>query len=132
MADPFDDEDEQSKLNPFDPQRMAEIERERLEAARGDPPDDKEIRQYLELRTMHYKNVFSEGETEKASLDFVLLDMAQWSRAYSPTWNKDKAVQDLMEGRREFYLRIMEICGVPHDTQFVKYMNAVATQKRVS
>lgn len=134
MADPLDDvdsADEPSALNPFDPQFFAEREAQIAKAAAGDAPTDEEIRKYLELRTMHYRNVFSEGPTRKESIDFVLADMAAWSRAYSPTWSRDKAVQDLLEGRREFYMRIMEICGISHDTQFVKYMNAVATQQRV-
>lgn len=133
MADPLDDEDDEaSSLHPFDPQRTAEIEQAIAARARGNPPTEDEIRKYLEIRTMHYRNVFSAGETRQESVDWVLADMAMWSRAYSPTWDMEKAVQDLKEGRREFYLRIMEICGISHDTQFTKYMNAVANQPRVS
>lgn len=86
---------------------------------------DNAVDQYIRRRLVAYANVFSVGPTTQDNLDFVLADLAVWSRAYSPTWNKDQKVQDLMEGRRELYMRIMEITRLPHEMQYRKYMDAV-------
>lgn len=115
----------------FDPEVIVAAENKAFETTGS--PDEDAIRKYLDVRRHHYVNVFSVGETRKESLDFVLADLAVWSKAYGPTWDRDQKVQDLREGRRELYMRIMEITGIPHDWQFVKYMDTVINnQQRLS
>lgn len=106
----------------FDPQVVLEAESRQYEKIVA---TDEAISNYLTMRANNYQQVFSRNNP---AVEWVLADMAVWARAYSPTWNKDQKIQDLLEGRREFYLRIMEIARLPHDVQFKKYMDAV-TQK---
>lgn len=106
----------------FDPEVAVKAENVRYESQ---VESDDLLASYIRRRQVAYKNVFSEGETSKADLEFVMLDMAAFCRAYSPTFHPTNSkIQDLLEGRREVYQRIMDYTRLSHDTLFVKYTDA--------
>lgn len=106
MTDVFMDE----ALDPFSPDDVAEI-RDQLESD-VEKRDEKVVR-YVERRAKAYAAVFSAGDTSQADIDFVLMDLASFTRAFEPTFDVNSKVQDLKEGRREVYLRIMKWAKLP-------------------
>lgn len=107
--------------DPFDPAWVEEYT-SRTNQETSSQNDDQQM--YLRNRRRYYNEVFSTGETSKAALDFVMRDLATFCRAYSPTFDLNSKLQDLKEGRREVYMRIMDHTVLSHEEQFRKYVNA--------
>lgn len=106
----------------FDPEVAVKAENIRYESQ---TENDDQLAAYIRRRQSAYKNVFSIGETNADDLEFVMLDMAAFCRAYTPTFHPTNTkIQDLLEGRREVYQRIMDYTRLSHDTLFVKYTDA--------
>lgn len=106
----------------FDPEVAVKAENITHEKA---VDNDDALAAYIRRRQAAYKNVFTVGETNADDLEFVMLDMAAFCRAYTPTFHPtNPKIQDLLEGRREVYQRIMDYTRLSHDTLFIKYTDA--------
>lgn len=107
----------------FDP-RLAEQANE-ANTLREAVEDDK-VQSFIRRRKQAYTAVFS-GKASEADVEFVMLDLAHFCRAYTPTFHPtNPKIQDLLEGRREAYMRIMDFTRLSHDTLYVKYTDAQA------
>lgn len=118
MADEFIEGD------PFDPQDVdfADIERKEELGTIND-----HTASIIRTRKQAYEAVFK-GTAEQWQVELVMLDLANFCRAYRPTFNADSPKrQDLLEGRREVFLRIMDHTHLSHDALFVKYTSAYPT-----
>lgn len=106
----------------FDPEVVRQEEDKKYEKR---DKDSEVIAAYVRSRKMAYAAVFSEGTTSADDLEFVLLDLAAFCRGYENTFHPtNQKVQDLLEGRKEVYTRIMSFTRLSHDTLFTKYMDA--------
>lgn len=114
MSDVFADD----ILDPFNPEEVAQVH-EKLEADFNSR--DELVVKYIERRSQAYGNVFSAGDTSKADIDFVMMDLATFCRAFEPTFDLDAKKQDLKEGRREVYLRIMKWASLPPHVLLTMY-----------
>jgi len=84
----------------------------------GERPNPAEIvRRKLSDRKAAYKAVFRDG----AVSDVVLHDLATFCRATESTFREDPRAHALLEGRREVYLRIMEMCNLSDEEYWEKY-----------
>lgn len=113
--------------DPFDPEvaRLAEDKAYETTTDRNE-----EVDAYIRRRKVAYAAVFSTGETSKDDLEFVMLDLAAFCRAYTPTFHPtNQKIQDLQEGRREVFQRIMDYTRLPHDTLYIKYTDAAMKQR---
>lgn len=108
----------------FDPQVADYVEQKAqvVEATEND-----RVEAFIRRRKQAYMSVFADPNKAE-DLEFVLLDLAQFCRAYAPTFDLNAKLQDLKEGRREVYMRIMDFTRLSHETLFVKYTDA--QQKR--
>lgn len=107
--------------DPFDPKHLEAVEARDYEQ-RGKDEDNQQV--YLRNRRAAYKEVFTPGDTSKEAIDFVMRDLALFCRAYTPTFDLNPKLQDLKEGRREVYMRIMDHTVLTHEEQYRKYVNA--------
>lgn len=118
MADEFNEGD------PFDPRDVdyAEVERQEELGTTNDLTAS-----IISTRQQSYQAVFK-GVAEPWQVELVMLDLANFCRAYRPTFNADSPKrQDLLEGRREVFLRIMDHTHLSHDALFAKYTSAYPT-----
>jgi len=110
--------------DPFDPELAVQAENAEYEQ-KTDVSDA--VAAFMRRRQSAYKAVFGEGTTSKDDLQFVMLDLAHFCRAYRPTFHPtNQKVQDLQEGRREVYQRIMDFTRLSHDTLMLLYTDAEA------
>lgn len=117
-ADTFVDSD------PFDPELAVQAENAEYEQ-KTDVTDA--VAAFMRRRQSAYKSVFGEGTANKEDLQFVMLDLAHFCRAYRPTFHPtNQKVQDLQEGRREVYQRIMDFSRLSHDTLMLLYTDVEA------
>lgn len=106
--------------DPYDPAYEERYVSQRAEAASETHTSERE---YVATVSRYYKEVFSPGETSAEAIEFVMKDLARWSRAFEPTFHPtNQKLQDLAEGRRETFQRIMQYTHLSADTLFVKYM----------
>lgn len=119
------DEDTFIEGDIFDPEMAAYVET-KVEERVAKSADD--VATFLRRRQQAYTAVFATGNASEDDLKFVMLDLAYFTRAYSPTWNENQKVQDLLEGRREVFMRIMDFTSLDHDTLYRKYTD-VTTRK---
>lgn len=112
--------------DPFDPRQLEQLENKAVER-RDELTDNDQV--YLRNQRAAYKEVFTPGETTQEALDFVLRDLAMFCRAYAPTFDLNPKLQDLKEGRREVYMRIMDHTVLTHEEQYRKYVNAQTGQR---
>ena len=110
----------------FDPRELEQLENRAAER-REELTDNDQV--YLRNQRAAYKEVFTPGETTQEALDFVLRDLAMFCRAYAPTFDLNQKLQDLKEGRREVYMRIMDHTVLTHEEQYRKYVNAQTGQR---
>lgn len=115
------DSDDFIEGDPFDP----EVVRAAEDAKYEERDEQSEIvRRYIQARRRAYKAVFT-GKGDDADVEFVMRDLAAFCRAYEPTFNQNsQKVQDLLEGRREVFLRIMSFTRLSHDALYVQYTEA--------
>lgn len=78
------------------------------------------VERYLRNRKRAYSAVFS-GKGEEGDIEFVMLDLAHFCRAYSTTFSESHARMSNAEGRREVYLRILDHVSLDHDTLMQRY-----------
>lgn len=117
-ADEFVDSD------PFDPELAAQAENAEYE--RGVDVSEA-VAAFIRRRQSAYKAVFDAGTASKDDLQFVMLDLAHFCRAYRPTFHPtNPKIQDLQEGRREVYQRIMDFTRLSHETLMLLYTDAEA------
>lgn len=117
MADDFIDAD------PFDPEVARQLEDVQYESA---VEGNERLSGFIRRRKQAYAAVFSEGPTDKADIEFVMLDLALFCRAYSPTFNPHNSkIQDLLEGRREVFQRVKDYTTLTHDQLYAKYTDAM-------
>lgn len=105
--------------DPFDPELAAAAEDVKYE----DKVDkDTSLHKFLERRKTAYAAVFSTTACTPDDLEFVMLDLANFCRAYRPTFHPDnQKIQDLQEGRREVYQRIVDHTCLSHEALLIKY-----------
>lgn len=104
----------------FDPQVAEYIERKTVvvEATEND-----KVETFIRRRVQAYKSVFSDP-AKADDLEFVLRDLAHFCRAYAPTFDLNPKLQDLKEGRREVFMRIMDYTRLSHEALYIKYTDA--------
>lgn len=111
MKEPVDIVD----IDPFDPQVVEAVEEQRqVDLASL----DSDVKSYIARRKRAYAAVF--GNLEDPDVQFVLRDLSVFCRAYRPTFNQNQKLQDLQEGRREVYYRILDYTRQDHDTLYLK------------
>lgn len=116
--------DEFIDSDPFDPELATQAENAEYEN-KTDVSDA--VAAFMRRRQSAYKAVFEAGTASKDDLQFVMLDLAHFCRAYRPTFHPtNQKVQDLQEGRREVYQRIMDFTRLSHDTLMLLYTDAEA------
>lgn len=93
-------------------------------ATRRQLANDAEERARRELK-IAYARVFSAGDTEQADIDIVMGDLLRFGRMFestvmpggqTPLWPTE-----VLEGRRQVALRIMEHVELPLDVLFQRY-----------
>ncbi len=110
--------------DPFDPELATQAENAEYDN-KTDVSDA--VAAFMRRRQSAYKAVFEAGTASKDDLQFVMLDLAHFCRAYRPTFHPtNQKVQDLQEGRREVYQRIMDFTRLSHDTLMLLYTDAEA------
>lgn len=108
--------------DPFDPAIIIQAEDKAYEKRVA---ADDDIAAYLRRRKTAYSAVFSTNACTQDDLEFVMLDLATFCRAYTPTFHPTNSkIQDLQEGRREVFQRIMDYTRLSHDALYVKYTDA--------
>ena len=108
--------------DPFDPELATQAENAEYE---NKTDVSEAVAAFMRRRQGAYKAVFGEGTASKDDLQFVMLDLAHFCRAYRPTFHPtNQKVQDLQEGRREVYQRIMDFTRLSHDTLMLLYTDA--------
>lgn len=110
--------------DPFDPELATQAENVEYE---NKTDVSEAVAAFMRRRQSAYKSVFEAGTASKDDLQFVMLDLAHFCRAYRPTFHPtNQKVQDLQEGRREVYQRIMDFTRLSHDTLMLLYTDAEA------
>lgn len=110
--------------DPFDPELATQAENAEYE---NKTDVSEAVAAFMRRRQSAYKAVFGEDTASKDDLQFVMLDLAHFCRAYRPTFHPtNQKVQDLQEGRREVYQRIMDFTRLSHDTLMLLYTDAEA------
>lgn len=116
--------DEFIDADPFDPELAVQAENAQYEQGTD---VSEAVAAFMRRRQSAYKAVFDAGTPTKDDLQFVMLDLAHFCRAYRPTFHPtNQKVQDLQEGRREVYQRIMDFTRLSHDTLMLLYTDAEA------
>jgi len=114
--------------DPFDPE-VVKAEEDKAYERRD--TESETIRAYVTRRKRAYTAVFTTGNADQGDIEFVMLDLAAFCRAYEPTFNpNNQKVQDLLEGRREVFQRIMSFTRLSHDTLFTMYADAKSQGQR--
>lgn len=109
-------------LDMFDPEVATSVEDTVYEAK---VVEDERVVSFLRRRKEAFARVFSEGATTADDIEFVLQDLAHFCRAYEPTFHAtNPKIQDLLEGRKEVYYRIVEHLRLSHDDLLVKHTSA--------
>jgi hypothetical protein len=107
----------------FDPEQQVEnenVQYDRNEQAKAD------LDAQLRRRKQAYKSVFNEASPE--DIEYVLLDLATFSRAFSSRYQDNSRKQDVLEGRAEVVYRIMEALEIEHGALYQKYYNLAMQQ----
>jgi len=100
-----------------------EVIRAMAERAVEDVEDkDSQTASYLRRRQSAYKRLFNSADP--TDLRIVMEDLMQFSRAMQPTWDVNPKRQDLLEGRRELFLRIVNHTRLDFDTLYLMYTDA--------
>lgn len=73
---------------------------------------------FLRSRRQAYSNVF---KPQDEFVKTVLKDLAKFCRADSSCWHEDPRKNDVLTGRREVWIRIMEHTRLNQDDFFEKY-----------
>lgn len=111
--------------DPFDPAFQEKVE---IAETQGVQNADAQVREYLSKRKNAYTALF-DGVGTVGDANFVMRDLAVFCRAYAPTWNLNQKVQDLQEGRREVYQRIMRFSCLSHETLYLQYIADMQVRK---
>lgn len=112
MADDFIESD------PFDPEVVRQAEE--VNYVIKDTASEA-LSKYIQERRLAYIAVFSAGNATPGDIEFVMRDLASFCRAYEPTFDlTNQKKQDLLEGRREVFMRIMSFTRLTHDQLFAK------------
>lgn len=102
----------------FDPQSAAIAELRKL----GEQYDvEQQVEQYLRNRARAYRAVFSTNACTEGDLEFVMLDLAHFCRAFVTAYDSDARNHALLEGRREVFLRIFDHVSLSHDVLMQRY-----------
>lgn len=93
-------------------------------ATRQQLANDEAERARRELK-IAYSRVFSAGDTEQADIDIVMGDLLRFGRMFDttvpPTGRQLRWPTEVLEGRRQVALRIMEHVELPLDVLFQRY-----------
>lgn len=112
--------------DPYDPEN---VEDAKHEVAQQLSEITTRAEQYLARRRQAYKSVFKEGNATPDDVECVMDDLATFCRAYKSTFNSgDPKLQDLLEGRKEVFYRIMEHTHLSYDAHFAKVTGASIQQ----
>lgn len=111
----------------FDPRLLELAEEEEQKQAEK---EENAVRDYMLARKQAYAEVFSEGKTSQRAIDIVLFDLAWFGRMYTSTFDKRDGewagkLQDIKEGRREVFQRILDYTRLDRDKLFMKYTDAL-------
>lgn len=79
------------------------------------------VAQLLEDRHNAYARVFRSGGSTDGDVKIVMDDLARFCRAFASTHHDNDRHAARLDGRREVFLRIMEMSRLPHDVLFDYY-----------
>jgi hypothetical protein len=82
---------------------------------------DQAVENYLRNRARAYRAVFSTQACTEGDLEFVMLDLAHFCRAFTSAYAPDQRDHALLEGRREVFLRIFDHVSLSHDVLMQRY-----------
>lgn len=116
MSDPLD---EDTGLDEFDPVVLEHLEKERQKVIDSLDADTKG---YLDDRRRAYQIVFNNPEYQ-AEIQFVLNDLAKFCRAFVTPYHPDQRRQDMLLGRNEVFIRILDHVALDRNTMYAKYTN---------
>lgn len=113
-------------VDPFDP---ADLDEAMAKLEKNEEGSTDVVRDLIETRRVNYTNVFTEGHTDQACIDYVLTDLAWFCRAFAPTFDKRDGphadtLMKLKEGRREVHARIADFSCLSFDALLLKYTDA--------
>ena len=83
------------------------------------PKSDAEI--LLEQRRQAYARLFTLGIPMGGDVEIVMDDLFKFCRGAETTHHPDRAVSDMLAGRREVLLRILEHTELPFEELFKRY-----------
>ena len=104
--------------DPFDPEQAQAVERKAEQKA-----DTETEQRYKALarRREAYVRVFVTGNSAQEDRDIVHDDMVKFCRGEESTFHVDERVHCLLEGRREYFHRVMDHTRLPQDALWMKY-----------
>lgn len=109
-------------VDPYDPEN---VDQERHDVSQQLAGYTTQAENYLARRRQAYAAVFRDGTATKDDVECVCDDLANFCRAYTSTFNADsQKLQDLLEGRKEVFYRIMEHTHLSYDAHFAKVTGA--------
>jgi hypothetical protein len=109
--------------DPFDPDVQVESENAQYDKNEQAKID---LDAQLRRRKQAYGSVF--GNASPEDIEYVLLDLATFARAFSSRYHDNPRKQDILEGRAEVVYRIMEALEIEHDALYQKYYNLAMQQ----
>lgn len=112
--------------DPFDPELQAKYEEAMQKHGEEAPESANAI---IERRRQAYARVFAPGAATQADIDIVLIDLAWFCKAYTPSYNVQegehaKHLAVMKDGRREVFYRILDFSRLSKDALFLKYTGA--------
>lgn len=110
----------------FDPEAAAASE---LESKSKAYENQSAVEAYLRNRARAYKAVFSTNSCTEGDLEFVMLDLAQFCRGFTTTYDDIERRHVLKEGRREVFMRILDHTSLDHNTLMQRYAAANPQQR---
>ena len=107
----------------FDPEQQVESENVQYDT---NEKAKAELDAQLRRRKQAFKSVFNSASPE--DIEYVLLDLATFARAFGSRFNPNSRVQDVLEGRAEVVYRIMEALEIDHSALYQKYYDLALKQ----
>lgn len=103
----------------FDPEVAQRVENAEYESQ---VEDDSAVVAHVQRTKEVYTRLFVNGNATPDDVDFVMRDLAWFTKAHDPQWHPDPRMQDRFVARREVYQRILEYSRLDSDTLAKRYI----------
>lgn len=103
----------------FDPEVAAKAE-DAVYEKRVEMSD--EIVRHIARSKQAYTRLFVTGNATQDDVDFVMNDLAWFTRAYDPLWSDNQRTQDRFTARREVFQRIVEYTKLDNNALYRRYV----------